>query len=111
MDGRRAQNIVIEFEGTEKRYIKSPAAWLRKRRFNDEVQTKEQLNAERERALCKVSRKSMGKSSIDEYHNLNARVRQEAREYLVREKQEEARARGEDWKWDGTDGSLGIMDF
>lgn len=111
MDGRRAQNIVIEFEGTEKKYIKSPAAWLRKKRFNDEVQTKEQLNAERQRAISKVSRKSMGKSTVDEYHNLNARVRENARQHLAASIKQSAKERGEDWEWDGSDNSLGITDF
>jgi hypothetical protein len=49
MDGRRAQNVVIEFEGTQKKFIKGPTSWLREQRFNDEVQTREQLNEEARR--------------------------------------------------------------
>jgi hypothetical protein len=111
MDGRRAQNVVIEFEGTPQKYIKGPASWLRKQRFNDEVQTEKQLNEEHQRATRKISNKPMGLSALDQYHNLNAELREKARQHLIRNMQDEARERGEEWEWDGTDSSLGIPDF
>jgi hypothetical protein len=65
MDGRRAQNVVIELEGTEKKYIKGPAAWLRKRKFEDEVQTEEQLREENRRSIEKTTRQPVRESRVD----------------------------------------------
>jgi hypothetical protein len=53
MAGRLAQNLVIEWEKTDIQYVKGPASWLRKKRFNDIVKTEEQLREE-----CSKSRRA-----------------------------------------------------
>ncbi len=78
MDGRRAQNVVIELEATERKYIKGPAAWLRKKKFNDEVQTQEQLHAEHQRSISKITNQPRKLSKVDQQHSLNAELRESA---------------------------------
>jgi hypothetical protein len=75
MTGRRAQNVVIELEGTERKYIKGPAAWLRSERFNDEIQTEEQLREEHQRSISKSTSQPARRSKGDQYHANNAELR------------------------------------
>jgi len=84
MTGRRNQNVVIELEGTQRKYIKGPASWLRKQRFNDEVQTQEQLHEEHQRSVSKITNQSAGMSKFDLQHSINDRII-EAAERKLRE--------------------------
>lgn len=95
MDGRRAQNVIIQLEGTERKYIKGPASWLRKRKFNDEVPTKEQLHEENRRSVNKLANPT-ARTKTDRYHTINAGVRENAiRRIEAIEREEEALEREE----------------
>lgn len=53
---------------------KMPLTWLNGHHWDDTVKTEEQLHEERKRAVRKISNKPMGKSKVDQYHDINARV-------------------------------------
>lgn len=90
---------------------KQALTWLNGNCWEDEVKTKEQLNAEHKRIVSKISNKPMGMSTLDQYHIINDKIRESAEAELIRNKRAEARERGEDWEWDGSPSSLGIPDF
>lgn len=78
MAARRAQNVVIEFYGTEQRFIKGPDSWLRNRRFEDEVLTQEQLHEQRNRSIQAEASSPSRMSKADLQFNINAQFREQS---------------------------------
>jgi hypothetical protein len=78
MNGRRAQNVVIEFMGTETQYIKGPVSWLKNKRFEDEVPTEEQLHEQRQRSIRAEGSRPSRMSKADIQYNINAQFRENA---------------------------------
>jgi hypothetical protein len=78
MSGRLAENVVIKWENTDIKYVKGPASWLRKRRFNDIVKTEEQLREEFERSNKKSTNRASGRSRLDQQLDTLAEFKQAA---------------------------------
>jgi hypothetical protein len=87
---------------------KNPLTWLNGNCWEDEVKTQEKLNAERNRIVGNLSKKPGRKSTADEYHNLNARVREAADREISRINEKLRAEFGEDAV---TDDEAGIEDF